>query len=177
MRFLKYPFFILATLLVISCTETQTEQPIYKSKKGRKDTLKRINKYLVKQDAEHIKSYAERRGWAMTETATGLWYEIYQQGKGQLAQKGQIATFNFSIELLDGTKCYSSDSLGVKRMKIGHGNVESGLEQALLLMHKGDKAHLILPPYMAHGLLGDFDKIPARASIVYNIELLNLLEF
>jgi len=165
------------TTLFFACGENYTEQPVYKSDKGRKDTLKKINKYLVKQDAERIQSYIERRGWDLEVTETGLWYGIYEKGKGELAQKGQIATFNFSIELLDGTKCYSSDSLGVKRMKIGRGNVESGLEQGLLFMRPGDKAHLILPPYMAHGLLGDFDKIPARAAIVYNIELIRLLDF
>jgi FKBP-type peptidyl-prolyl cis-trans isomerase len=41
-------------------------------------------------------------------------------------------------------------------------------------MHVGDKARLILPPHLAHGLLGDENRIPARSIIVYEIELLDI---
>jgi len=83
---------------------------------------------------------------------------------------------NYRISLLDGTLCYSSDSLGVKEFAIGHGGVESGLEEGILLLKVGDKARFIMPPFKAHGLLGDMKKIPARSIIVYEIELLKLID-
>jgi FKBP-type peptidyl-prolyl cis-trans isomerase len=52
--------------------------------------------------------------------------------------------------------------------------VESGLEEGILLLREGDKAKFILPPHLAHGLLGDDNKIPARSIIVYDLELLSL---
>ena len=135
-----------------------------------------INKYLVKEDRERIESYIKRKGWNMTESPTGFWYEIYEHGNGRPAKSGDLATINYRVELLDGTLCYTSDSLGPKTFKINFSNVESGLHQGIQLMHEGDKARFIFPPYLAHGLLGDEDKIPPRAIIVYYVDLLKLDE-
>ena len=137
-------------------------------------TLIRVNKYLVKEDRERIESYIKRKGWHMTESPTGFWYEIYEKGNGPQAQSGWYATINYRVELLDGTLCYTSDSLGPKRFKINFANVESGLHQGIQLMHEGDKARFIFPPYLAHGLLGDENKIPPRAIIVYYVDLIKL---
>ncbi len=133
-----------------------------------------VNKILVKKDSEKIAGYIKRRNWDMTETQTGLWYMIYEEGAGEKTKEGRYATINFNVSLLDGTECYSSDSLGPKRFEIGRGGIESGLEEGILLMRVGDKARFILPPHLAHGLIGDENKIPARAIIVYDVELLTL---
>jgi FKBP-type peptidyl-prolyl cis-trans isomerase FkpA len=137
-------------------------------------SLQTANKYLTTLDAERIESYAKRRNWDMKVTETGLWYQIYENGKGPKTKEGQIAILNFRISLLDGTLCYTSDSTGAKEFAIGHGGVESGLEEGILLLRLGDKARFILPPYKAHGLIGDMDRIPARSVIVYELELIGL---
>jgi FKBP-type peptidyl-prolyl cis-trans isomerase len=61
-----------------------------------------------------------------------------------------------------------------KTFLIGQGGVESGLEEGILLLQEGDKARFIMPPHLAHGLIGDRDKIPARATIIYDLELVSL---
>ena len=139
-----------------------------------KEPLIKINKYLVKKDAEAIEDYAKRHKWKMKVTKTGLWYMVYIEGKGKKAKEGKIATINYTVKLLDGTLCYTSDSLGTKQFKIGQGGVETGLEEGILYMRKGDKARFILPPHLAHGLVGDDNKIPRRATIVYDVQLINV---
>jgi FKBP-type peptidyl-prolyl cis-trans isomerase FkpA len=134
--------------------------------------LVQINKYLVKKDQQTIANFAARKGWEMQTTKTGLWYMIVSHGNGAPATEGNIAVLNYAVYLLDGTLCYSSDSLGVKKFRIGQGNVETGLEEGVLLLRQGDKARFIMPPYLSHGLLGDSDKIPARSIILYEVELL-----
>ncbi|MFW5700766.1 MAG: FKBP-type peptidyl-prolyl cis-trans isomerase, partial [Cyclobacteriaceae bacterium] len=131
-------------------------------------------KGLVEKYSGIIESYVTRRGWPMEETKTGLWYMIYEKGQGEMTGKGKYATINYTVHLLDGTFCYSSDSLGAKTFKIGQGGVEPGLEQGILLMKEGDKAKFILPPYIGHGLLGDSKKIPRLAVIIYDVELLEV---
>jgi FKBP-type peptidyl-prolyl cis-trans isomerase len=69
---------------------------------------------------------------------------------------------------------YDAERDGLKSFLIGKGGVESGLEEAILLMRKGDKARLVIPSHLAWGLLGDQKKIPPRTAIVYEMELLNL---
>ena len=138
--------------------------------------LQAANRYLTTLDAERIQSYAKRRGWDMNVTKSGLWYQIYEHGSGVQAKEGQVAVLSYKISLLDGTICYTSDSLGAKEFAIGHGGVESGLEEGILLLKVGDKARFIMPPYKAHGLLGDMKKIPARSIIVYEIDLIKLID-
>ncbi len=143
-------------------------------KKEIEESLVKVNKQLVKSEEEQIKDYINRYGWEMQETGTGLRYMIYKHGTGQLAEKGQIAKVNFTLSLLNGEVCYSSDAEGLKEFKIGQGGVESGLEEGILLMKQGDRAKFIIPSHLAFGLLGDTEKIPAKATLVYDIELVEL---
>jgi FKBP-type peptidyl-prolyl cis-trans isomerase len=164
-------------LLSYACTNDQEKKKkMTKEELAKFDkSLQAANRYLTTLDAERIESYAKRRNWDMKVTKSGLWYQIYEEGKGSKAKEGQVAVLNYQISLLDGTLCYTSDSLGTKEFSIGHGGVESGLEEGILMLKVGDKARFIMPPYEAHGLLGDMKKIPARSVIVYELELLKLI--
>ena len=139
-----------------------------------KKSLEKINQLLVEKDIEIIKNYIERRGWDMEMTETGLWYMIYQDGYGDLIDEDDFITLHYKIWLMDGTLCYSSDSLGPKSFIVGKGGVESGLEEGVLLLKNGYKARFIMPPHLAHGLIGDNEKIPARATIVYDVEIIDV---
>jgi FKBP-type peptidyl-prolyl cis-trans isomerase FkpA len=164
---------IIVILIVISCkgkphelTEIEMHENSLK--------LEKINRILLKKDQKRIEGYLKRNNLEMKETGTGLWYKIESDGQGEKASKGKIATLNYSISLLDGTECYNSKKDGLKTFRIGMGGVESGLEEGILLMKTGDKAKFIMPPYMAQGLVGDNNRIPARSTIVYDVELLSL---
>ncbi|NJK87556.1 MAG: peptidylprolyl isomerase [Bacteroidales bacterium] len=173
----KFSGILIITLFgILSCKNSGNEKPTKEIGSQMQDSMVEVNKLLVRKDAERIKAYVKRRGWEMIETKTGLWYSIYEKGEGKLAEKGMVATLVYSVELLDGTPCYHSDKDGLKQFKISEGGVESGLEEGILLLREGDKARFIMPPHLAHGLIGDENCIPARATIVYEVTLLNLSE-
>ncbi len=138
------------------------------------EDLINANRKLVGKDAEEIKHYLHVNNIEMAETNTGMWYVIEKEGSGALAKKGEIVKIAYKVSLLDGTLCYSSDSLGLKEFKVGQGGVESGLEEGILLLKKGSKAKFILPPHRAYGLVGDDDKIPAHSTIIYEVEVVDL---
>ena len=142
-----------------------------------KEPLIKVNKYLVNKDEERIASFVKRRKWDMKMTETGLWYMIVKNGTGEKAETGKVISFEFELSLLNGTVCYTSDSLGVKRFKIGRGVVESGLEEGVLLLKEGDEARFIMPPHLAHGLIGDDDKIPPRSTIIYKLKVLDVSDY
>ncbi len=111
----------------------------------------------------------------MIATGTGLRYMITKRGDGkELAQVGQTARVAYKVSLLDGTVCYSSEKTGPEDIAIGKDNTESGLHEGMQYMHVGDEAVFILPSHLAAHLLGDGNKIPAKASVIYNIKLLSL---
>ncbi len=173
----RITFFVLIVGIHSSCKEENTTQQPINYNNQIEDTLIQANRFLLERDKELIESYVNRRGWAMETAESGLWYEIYNKTKGSKIKAGDIIRYNYSIELLDGTLCYSSERDGSAQVKIGQTGKETGLEKGFLLMRVGEQAHFILPPHMAHGLIGDMERIPSRSTIVYDIEILNLIDF
>jgi len=162
-------------LFLLSCGNEQSKQQHKIDKKELEESLLKVNKKMVKSEEEQITDFITRYSWEMNQTGTGLRYMIYKHGTGPLAAKGQRVRVNFTVCLLNGELCYSSDTEGLKEFEIGKGGVESGLEEGILLMKKGDRAKFIIPSHLAFGLLGDTEKIPAKAALVYDIELVELI--
>lgn len=169
-----FNLFLLIVLISSSCS-CQDKKNKKSSKSISAETLMKINKSLVGRDNEKIKAYLVANDLTMQQTETGLWYVIHQPGSGEI-KKGQMVSLKYTIHLLDGTMCYASDSLGLKSFLVGQGGVETGLEEGVLLLGKGAKATFIMPPYQAHGLIGDDDKIPGRAIIIYDVEVVNVTD-
>jgi|ERR1019366_1311860 FKBP-type peptidyl-prolyl cis-trans isomerase len=153
---------------------TQTAKKTNIQSKEFQDKLIEANKIYVKRESDEIDQYVAHHGWQMITTGTGLRYMITKKGTGEAAVPEKRAKVNYKITLLDGTLCYSSDSTGAKVFVIGRDNVESGLHEGIQLLHVGDKAVFILPSHLAHGLLGDENKIPPHSTVIYDIELLDV---
>ncbi len=180
MSMVKLSKIITLTLIffLFACSDgnNATPQPKFQ-KRMIQDSLMKANQFLLERDSELIQSYIVRRQWDMKISPDGLWYNIYQKNKGKQLKNGDIVRYKYTIELLDGTVCYSSDKDGVAQIKIGTSGKESGLEKGLLMMRTGEKARFILPPHLAYGLIGDMKKIPARSALVYDIEILEIVDF
>jgi FKBP-type peptidyl-prolyl cis-trans isomerase len=165
--------FLLAGFLLVTCRSApKQDNPVPITPEEEKEMLININKFLVKKDIDLIRAYAERRGWNMEVTESGLFYEIYEQTSRERAMQGMNIRINYSLSLLDGTICYTSDKDGAKEFILGKSHEVSGLEQGVEMMRVGEKARFIIPPHLAYGLLGDENRIPARSIIVYEVELL-----
>lgn len=157
------------------CNSQNEKQPTANTEEFREKRI-RENQQFVQTEDQRIDKYIKRHKLDMTKTSTGLRYNIYKQGGGEQAKEGQWAKVNYSVSLLDGTEVYSSKEKGPESFLIGRDAVESGLHEAITYMRVGDKAKIILPSHLAHGLTGDMDKIPPRSTIIYDIELLSLEE-
>ena len=162
---------LLAFFSMVSCNNS-SEKKVIRHKPG-KNELADINSYLVEKDRERIQSYIERKNLNMKETGTGLWYSITKEGTGRTFRENDKVSFDYECSLLDGTECYSSVKLGPKEYILGKGEIETGLYEGLRMLKPGSEAIFILPPFLAWGLVGDGKLIPSRATIVYNIKILN----
>ncbi|MDX9846944.1 MAG: FKBP-type peptidyl-prolyl cis-trans isomerase [Tenuifilaceae bacterium] len=138
-----------------------------------KKKLEIVNKALVDKDRERIKAYIERHKLeGMEENKSGLFYLVWGKSSGPKVKDGDIVFISHKITLMDGTLCYQSTEENPKEFLVGKGGVEAGLEMAILMMAQGQKGKFILPPHLGHGLLGDNDKIPPMAILVFDVELL-----
>jgi len=163
-------FIVLILLATIACNQKR-KKPTMAQVAAYQEHLVSINQIMVKHISDSIKEINETNHWGMTQSKTGLWFKIYHVGKGDSVKINQFATISYNLRLLNGKLCYSTDTTGPKNIMIGRSGMEAGLEEGLLKMKVGDSAHLILPPHLAHGLVGDSKKIPRMAIISYSVIL------
>jgi FKBP-type peptidyl-prolyl cis-trans isomerase len=136
--------------------------------------LERVNKFLIEKDQERIQSFIDRRNWDMQRTESGLWYSVYSEGTGRKVSYGDYVKLKHEIRLLDGTLLYASDSTGLKTVHVGRDEEIKGLHEGLQLLSEGAEARFIIPPHLAYGLVGDGERIPARAILYYDLEVVNV---
>ncbi len=168
----KYFILIIGILLVFSCKEDKPKEETMLVP-SRNETAD-MNKNWNIEEQEIINQFVERKGWDMETSESGLKYLIYKKGTGEKAEPGMRAMVEYSVTLLDGTEVYSSEEVGPQPFLIERDNVESGLHEGITYMKVGDRAKMIIPYYLAHGLLGDQANIPPLASLVFDIRLLGL---
>lgn len=137
-----------------------------------KESIEKANRYLVAKENEEIKDYIERRGLNFERTGTGLAYCILNQGKGLQIKRNEVISIEYEVRLLTGDVLYSSKQDGIKTFTVSKGGVESGLEEAVSYMRHGDVAEVVIPSHLAHGLIGDGNKVPPRATLIYKIKIL-----
>ena len=162
-------------MLVSLLTACRHERPVGEKahqKENVREQLINVNKTMVRTEDELIDDFIGRYGWNMNKTGTGLRYMIYSGGQGTAAAPGMKATITCSVVLLNGDTCYPSLT---RSFIIGEKTVEPGIEEGIRFMHAGDKAKFILPSHLAFGLLGDRKSIPQKATLVYDVHLIDLV--
>lgn len=109
------------------------------------------------------------------ESPSGLRYVVRDPGTGDATpQAGHEVICNYSGRLLDGTEFDSSYRRGVPfTFRVGMGQVIKGWDEAFLSMHKGERRTLIVPYWLGYGVKGNPPKIPPRATLVFEVELID----
>ena len=161
---------VILFLAISACNDTTPTQ-VSVSTSEMKKSLETANRYLVRDEENDIANYIERHGLEMSVTGTGLRYQILKQGTGQPIKTGEEVSMEYELRSITGDLIYSSDNDGTKSFTVGKGQVESGLEEAMNYLHRGDVAKLIIPSHLGYGLHGDEDRIPEYATLVYTIKI------
>jgi len=135
------------------------------------EPLIRLNQKVLEANLKLVDSLIQVNGWKMKSIGAGIWLEIKKQGKGKPLAANQTVTIAYRTYLIDGTLCYSSDSLGLKTFRLGKAEIERGLDASLQKMKVGDQAQIICLPHVAFGVAGDQKSIPPMAVVRYEVEV------
>ncbi|HAN78290.1 MAG TPA: peptidylprolyl isomerase [Bacteroidales bacterium] len=164
---------LLVVFFMLNACYGEPEQKISTDTTAAKEMLIESNKKKLKSELELIAKYVNDNKLDMQKTESGLWYKISKTTNDALISLGDKVSYTFKLSLLNGTVLYASNA-APKTIIAGKGGVESGLEEGLLMLNKGSKAMFILPPHLAHGIAGDNNKIPQRAIILYELEIIDV---
>ena len=103
--------------------------------------------------------------------------EILEQGVGRLINEGETAVVHYVGMLEDATKFDSSLDRGEPfSFILGAGYVIKGWEQGVLGMKVGEKRKLIIASELGYGEAGISGLIPSNATLIFEVQLLNVLE-
>jgi len=163
----------------ISCADKPKDKPIVINYAKLKEDIIQVNKPAVVMENDEINAYVKAHNYNMQITGTGLRYLFIKENpKEKKVENGNRIKVNYKVSLLDGNICYTSDKKSPKEFTVGSvyvGEVvESGIHEGVQLMHLHDKAIFILPAHLAFGLIGDRDKVPPKAAVVYEVELISV---
>jgi FKBP-type peptidyl-prolyl cis-trans isomerase len=115
----------------------------------------------------------EKRFPNAKKTSTSLRTVLIQEGSGPHPQPGDVVEVLYTGKLLDGTVFdQSNDRAHPFSFRLGRGLVIQGWEEGLQLMKPGEKRILIVPYELGYGSRGNLPKIPRKASLIFDVELL-----
>lgn len=121
-------------------------------------------------------AWVPAKGMDTITTSSGLKYIIFKQNPGNpMPAKTDVVHMHYTGFLTDGKIFDSSVEKGKPLpFPIGRKAVIPGWEEIALLMHKGDKFKVIVPPALGYGDNAS-RLIPAKSTLIFDMELIDLV--
>ncbi|MGR6979924.1 FKBP-type peptidyl-prolyl cis-trans isomerase [Testudinibacter sp. P27/CKL/0425] len=108
------------------------------------------------------------------ETESGLQYEVLVEGTGAVPSRQDQVRVHYTGSLIDGTVFDSSVQRG-QPAEFPVSGVISGWIEALSMMPVGSKWRLTIPHHLAYGERGAGASIPPFSTLIFEVELLDIL--
>ncbi len=122
---------------------------------------------------EFLAANAKKKGIITLES--GMQYEIITEGTGPIPTAANKVSTHYHGTLIDGTVFDSSVERG-QPAEFGVTQVIQGWQEALQLMPEGSKWRLYIPYNLAYGDRGAGGAIGPYSTLIFDIELLKIVE-
>ena len=115
-----------------------------------------------------------RRNSDVRETASGLQYIILREGYGERPTATDVVRVHYEGRLLDGMVFDSSIQRG-EPIEFPLNQVIAGWTEGVQLMPVGSKFRFYIPYHLAYGERGAAGIIPPFATLIFDVELLEII--
>lgn len=120
-----------------------------------------------RQGAAFLSENAKKQG--VTTTASGLQYEVLQEGQGAMPSATDTVTVNYRGTLIDGKEFDSGNGISFPLNR-----VIPGWTEGVQLMKEGAKYRFYIPSELAYGERGAGSDIPPNADLIFEVELVKV---
>jgi FKBP-type peptidyl-prolyl cis-trans isomerase len=133
-------------------------------------------------DDKLIQDYLAKNNIKAQKTASGLYYTIVKEGKGEKAKAGQDVTMMYIGKTLEGKQFDANADEKFNLLKdktaftflLGQGQVIKGWDEGVQLLNKGSRANLYIPSPLAYGAQSPSPDVPANSVLVFNVEVMDI---
>ena len=109
---------------------------------------------------------------------SGLEYYIHEEGSGDSPEEGDMVTVHYTGFLAEDGSYFDSSVLREEpfQFSVGTGQVIEGWDLGVLDMQPGERRTLVIPPELGYGAQGAGGSIPPNATLIFDIEMLEIQE-
>ncbi len=136
------------------------------------ERLSALNDAAAKAGADFLAENAKREGVQTTES--GLQYEVIKKAEGAQPKVSDVVSVHYQGTLVDGSVFDSSIERG-EPVEFPVGGVIPGWVEGLQLMKVGEKYKFYIPSELAYGAQSPTPAIPANSTLVFEVELLDIV--
>ena len=148
-------------------------------------SLMAFQQHMQAQQQERLEAFAQENRDFLEDnaqrdevevTASGLQYRVIEAGPadGPRPEPGQQVRVDYEGRLIDD-RLFDASHLHGGPAQFSVGGVIEGWNEALQLMTPGSKWELFIPAELAYGSRGT-DRIPPHATLIFEVELLEIVE-
>ena len=134
--------------------------------------MKKVAETTKKEGAAYLDNFVKGGG---KKTASGLAYKVTKEGKGANPKATDKVKVHYHGTLIDGTVFDSSKDRG-EPVTFPLNRVIKGWTEGLQLIKEGGAVELVIPAALAYGEAGAPPKIPGGATLIFQVELLEIVK-
>lgn len=167
----------LLIIVVLGCQNHEARRPINKQKQVfLKESAKR-NKNIITIEQSLFNQVIDKEDQLDFEVSPqGFWYAYQKKNNSNLAlpKKGDLVTFKYRIDDLNGNLLYDEKELGNISFLVDQEDLIPALREGVKNLRTGEIGVFLFPSYLCYGYQGDGEKIGINQPLRFTIELLKL---
>ncbi len=126
--------------------------------------------------SQKLTTYFEENKLEPEASSEGFFYSFEKKGKGAKVKYGDYVLINYKGTLLDGSVFDSNEGEDPFVFRVGHRQVIKGWDLGIQEFKTGSTGTLFIPSKLGYGKNGVGDEIPPHADLIYEIELLEIMD-